>query len=283
MLTDAEIDALAKETLFRVLQDLSGVVPSDFFQPYQLEDGELVAVYAGTSESGYGSFSCQVIPYEAARKIIIHCDRTYDEFLETMVDSDSRDKFEEQRQVAVKGMGDCAILHLIATFGIRLHDTIEDAVEDSFIVGTGVAIASVTKMLGSASQSHFIADARPEIDKAVQRAADKRKALLRLTIKALPNVMVQRGRGAPPKSQRAREQESKDYAAKVEAAYRKLRIEKKRKPTKISVARELGEGGINPKTYGESSAQAFRKKLDRLKLNYDEIADKVEKELNSNS
>lgn len=44
MLSNVERAALARQLLLKVLQKLSGLVPPELFQPYQLENGDLMAV-----------------------------------------------------------------------------------------------------------------------------------------------------------------------------------------------------------------------------------------------
>jgi hypothetical protein len=61
-----------------------------------------------------------------------------------------------------------------------------------------------------------------------------------------------------------------------------LRLENNKPPTKTRVAKEIGEGGINPKTGIDSSLTAFRNKLQRLGVDYGAITEKVERELNNN-
>jgi hypothetical protein len=95
--------------------------------------------------------------------------------------------------------------------------------------------------------------------------------------------MTERGRGAPAKSPEERAREATEYALRVEDAYRKVRIASGSPPTKTSIARELGEGGVSPRTGSDTSLSAFGNKLRRRKVNYDAIAKKVEDELNNNS
>ena len=279
MFTDAEIDALARDILTRVLKDFGDQLPPNVFQVIQAENGEQVAIYADTSLSGDGSFACQYMPIDPAKKILKHCERVYDNFI---ANNEVHPSFEKIRDTAIEAMADCAVLHLIASFPQRLRDLLEDVVEDSYVIGDGVMAASLAKYLTKYETRQFRADARPEIQRAVRRAADKRKALLREHLKAMPEVIAERGRGAPAKSPARRKRERELYIKKLEDAYRRVRSKAGKKPTKISVARELGEGGLNPKTGVDSSSQAFRNKLTRLEIDYDAMSQKIENELNNN-
>lgn len=80
-----------------------------------------------------------------------------------------------------------------------------------------------------------------------------------------------------------RERERQEYSAKVEGVYRARRVKEGKAPTKVSIADELGEGGINPKTGGDTRLNAFNLKLKRLGVDYEGIAKKVEDELHNNS
>jgi hypothetical protein len=208
---------------------------------------------------------------------VAYCNSVYDEFLE-ITDASRRVEFEAVRSVAVKAMVDCATLHLLFSFITRLEDMVEDAVEDSYVVGKGLAVASVAKYLTNTEHREFTADARPAIEQAVQRAAEKRRKVIRTHFKGLPSLLSERGRGAPIKPQSVRARERDAYAAKVEVAYRKIRNLTGKKPTKISVAKELGEGGLNLKSGIDSSAAAFRNKLTRLGIDYDAIKARIEAE-----
>lgn len=194
MLTEAETDAIASKLLSKVLQDLSEHLPPNLFQPYRLENGEPVAIYSDASVIGHGAFACQYMPYKAAKKIVAQCDQMYAELLTTM-DKKSRSNLEEHYAVGIESMADMAILHLIASFSDRLRDTIDDAVEDSYVIGATLAIASVIKHIRTADNRPVKGDIKTHIDKAVRRAADKRRLLLTQHINAFPNMMVGRGRG----------------------------------------------------------------------------------------
>ena len=117
MFTDAEIDALARRILTRVLKDFGAHLPSNLFQVVQAENGEQVAIYADTSLEDNGSFACQYMPIDPSKKILRYCEQLYDEFV---ADNDVHPSFEKIRDTAIEVMADCAVLHLVASFPQRL-------------------------------------------------------------------------------------------------------------------------------------------------------------------
>src|SRR5437763_1885002 len=83
-MTDAEIDALARELLTDAIQQAFGWNPNFFNEVLRLPDGELIPVYAGKSEEGYGSFLCEFKPLAAIKTIIVESEKIYDDFILSM-------------------------------------------------------------------------------------------------------------------------------------------------------------------------------------------------------
>jgi hypothetical protein len=285
-MTDAEIETLAREILPKVIADVKEM--GALRDVRESASGELIPIYGGTSKDGYGSFRCEYLPLPAVKKIIAECESIYDTFIITVTDVQTGVSVEqslieyspESRETSIKLMAELATLHLIESFFVRLADVLMEDVKDSALMANSVLAEVVGGHFSELGVSQPIADARPDIDKSSERVADAKRELLRHHLRKLSFVVAERGRGRIPKSDLERKQDSERYEAEVECAYRRVRAATGKKPTKISIARELGEGGINPKTYGESSAQAFRAKLQRSNLDYAAIAEKVEKELN---
>jgi hypothetical protein len=290
-MTDAEIEALARELLAYVVHETFGWTPNFFHEVLRLSDGELIPVYAGTSEESFGSFLCEFMPLAAIKTLIVESEKLYDEFvlsMETKPLSEHnkrmiRDALIKGRDRSIRLMARTASLHLIAFFRERLIDTLEEAVEDSKIMAEGFIAVSLAKALDNYAPESVKVDVRKAIDHAAERVATKKRKFLTGHIKDLPNLITPRGRGAPPKSKTTRDRERQAYAEKVRDAYRKLRIAAGKKPTKTSIAKELNEGGISPKTFNDSSLWTFRAKLKRLNLDYDAIVREVENELNKKS
>lgn len=277
MLTEEEINALVDGSLGRALKGLSGLISPDAFQPCQLDSGEYGAIYSGTSQEGYGSYSCRYMPREAVRRIVVYCDRQFEDFL-TTTDGVAREIVEANRDISIKSMVDVAVLHLVSSFGSRLQEVMEEIVDESHLISGGLVAASVSRYLGQITKREYMADGRAQIEQAVKRVAKRRRTLLRTYLKALPNVMVEKRRGAKPKSESERSAASVKYASQVERAYRRVREKQGRRPKKKEIAIELREGGINPKTFGDSRLNAFNLKLKRLNVDYSAIAKRVEDE-----
>jgi len=291
MFDDIELDALAKQILTKVVSKFESWDVSIFQGLEETEDGELIPTYSATLVDNYGSFRCELLPLATVKKIILESERIYDELAVTLIDTQSGESVEvkvneglvENRLVAISTMAELATAHLLSSFRWRLCDLIEDTFQDCCVVAKGALTATILKHFKGQIEGKLIGDARPEIEKAAERSAEKRRALLRKALVGLPPILAERGPGAPSKSPEDREREAKAYAARVEDVYRKLRTELGKTPTKTSVAKELGEGGVNPRKGSDTSLSALGNKLRRLTIDYDSIVKKVEDELNNNS
>jgi len=89
MLTDEEVDSLARTILTNVVGKISDWNKPPFEDVEEMEDGELIPIYGGTSDEGYGSFRCEYMPLAAVKKIIVECERIFDEFTITVSEKHS--------------------------------------------------------------------------------------------------------------------------------------------------------------------------------------------------
>jgi hypothetical protein len=292
MLSDAEIETLAKEILTQIVTQIESWDSTYFHEVQETESGELVPVFAGTSEEGFGSYICKFMPFASIKTIIRECERIFDRFTITIKDKQtgitattliSEKHLPESRSFTVRKMAEGATLHLISTFYLRMQEMIIENIKDSELMAQSMLAGVIARRLTGRIAEEVTADARSDIEEAAERVANFKRTLLRSHIKGMPHILAERGRGAPSKTDAERERESKAYAERVEAVYRKLRLEAGTKPTKTKVAKELGEGGINPQTGSDTSLSAFGNKLRRLQVDYDAIVKKVEDELNNNS
>lgn len=192
MFTNTEVDALARRILTQVLKDFGAQLPSNLFQVIEAENGEQVAIYADTSLEDNGSFACQYMPIDPSKKILRYCERLYDEFV---ANNDVHPSFETIRDAAIEAMADCAVLHLVASFPQRLRDLLEDVVEDSYAIANGFMAASLVRYASATGQGQFSVDMKPQVEKAIKRAADRKRALIRQHVSAIPHVRPERGRG----------------------------------------------------------------------------------------
>jgi len=284
MFTDAEIETLAREVIARIVEDPRAAFL--FHKVLLTDSGELVPVYGATSEENFGSFLCEFMPHASIRRIISDAEKIFDEFTIQARDTKTGEivpynvsqMYAEDRESVIRIMVDCAVLHLIQSFRFRLCELLEEAVTESAIISNATLASLVALRLKDANIGNFTGDARSDIDAALKAASDKRRALLIRYVQALPNVIAQRRRGAPAKSPKQRQRERDAYIEKIEAAYRMLRAAGGKRPTKISVATELGEGGKNL-AGGDSRLNALNVKLSRLEINYKELVERIEAEL----
>lgn len=291
MLTDDEVDALAREIIqttverfstweFPVINHVAEVL------------GEPVISYAGTNEQGYGSFLCRFVPLDPTKKLIRICEELFDNFGVEVLDKDSGQSLKRlvseghdpaSRAFSIKMMAECATNQLLGSVRDRLGEALEEVFADSELIAKTMLQAVTAQALADDSEIKVAADMRGEIEEAAVRVSKKKREYLRSQVRDLPNVVAESRRGAPGKSPVTRERERAQYIQRMQEAYLAIWIETGKKPTKTSMAKRLGEGGFNTKTGGESYLQAFRLKLMRLEIDYDETVRKVEENENQKS
>lgn len=287
-MTDVQIDALAQELLKYCIIEILGWDRSFFFEVYDMEEGGLVPVYAAESEEGHGAFVCEFMPLATIKTIIIQCEQIFDKFKSRMIDKATEPEAEgtidkyltNARDLAIRGMAKSAALNLIAFFQAKVCNTLEEAIEDCKLMAYVHVATAMALQFNEVAPGAMTVDLRSEIEEAAMRVAEKKRATLRDHIKELPHMITKRGPGAPLKSPFAREIEREKYSAEVEAAYRKLREKQNAKPTKTSIAKALGAGGVNPTKGSQTYLQVFNAKLKRLTIDYKAIVEKVDKETN---
>jgi len=286
MLTEQEVDALARELLTDAIREVRSWDKKYFDAILQTDDGELIPVYSGTSPESLGSFVCEFMALAAIKRIIHSCELSFDTFEVTLSNKDTGEEAKRRvsemvkkgRADSIKYMARWASVNLIGFFPQRLHDCLDDAVTDCGIIANALLAAVMAEAIVKSGMT-VTADARADIEKAAAKAAEKKRETLRGHIDGLPHLLTKKGRGAPIKSPQLRKLERDAYAARVETAYREVRAREGKKPTKISVATELGAGGINPAKGSDTRLTAFGNKLRSLKIDYEAIASKVESEL----
>jgi len=280
-MTDAEIDALAREILTSTVHDVLEWNPDIPHHVLRLPDGELRPVFATVS------YVFEFMPLAMIKAIIAECEKILDEFVLSLEEQKNLSKhnkrvlkstYKQGRARTIKRMAENTSLHLIGFFDSRLHDLLDDAFEDSKVVAGTYLRVTFAKLLDPYAPEPVKIDARKGIDHAAKRVADKKRKFLRDSIEFLPFLTTHRGRGAPRKSPLAREQARQDFTAQIEATYRKLRAATGESPSKRKVAKELGIGGVNPRTGTDSILSTFNIKLRRLGIDYKAIAAKLDSE-----
>ncbi|MEK6278909.1 MAG: hypothetical protein AABN95_00995 [Acidobacteriota bacterium] len=285
MLTEEEIDSLARQILAFAIEEVSSWDDGYFHAIEETDDGEPVPVYSATSVEGLGSFVMEFMPLATIKTIIRSSERTFETFIVVLSNSTTGEKEPRRvaelaspktRRQAIDFTSRWASLNLIAFMRQRLSDCIEEAVHDCGVISESLLAVALAEAISK--EMPVTADAREEIEKAVTRTANKKRRQLQEHIEGLPHLITKTRLGAPPKSSAQRQQDRAAYTARIEAAYRKLRIETGQRPTKRSVAGELGEGGLSA-SGGDSRLNAFNVKLGRRGINYNELLERIESEL----
>lgn len=284
MLSDAEVDTLARTILADAITEVASWDSTYFHNLYEYENGETAPVYAGTSPDGHGSFICEYMALDSIKTIIRQCEKMYDNLqlqMETQYVQLTRDKFNllmRGRDESIKHMAWFTSLHLIGFFRRRVTDMIEDALSDCEFIAGVLLNGGFATAVNDLVPDSAVADMREELKDAGAKAAEKKIAWLRSHTDRLPSVLTKRGRGAPIKSEFKRQAEREQFIEDITSAYRKLKETKGGKRiTKTDVARELGIGG-DPKRGGQSALQVFSRKLKTLGISWDDLVASMDKD-----
>jgi hypothetical protein len=166
---------------------------------------------------------------------------------------------------------------IIRLIGLQAELFIE-TFEDTAMITAGAVLHSLV-----AQSEHKASLSRPAskiiqgwIDERVAASMKKKRDFLVGFMNTQPFLHIPTGAGRPPGSKKPEEQKAREaieFAQQVQEVIARLRFEKGEKPTKTAVAKALGLGGLSLKTGVDSSLGVFNKKLKRLKLDYDELAD----------
>lgn len=203
MLTDAEIESLAKEILDETMTKFESVDSSPVYESQALEDGEWLVVYAAESREGYGTFLFEYSPLEAVKKIVRECDQLFDSFSVTITNPSTGESIQreatdkhvpESRALGIRTMASTATFHLLSSFKTTLCDLSEDAVSDSLLTADAVLHAAAAIALADASNAEgftVTADLSNEINLAAEKTANRRRELLRSVIGAVPPIRVE--------------------------------------------------------------------------------------------
>jgi len=280
-MTDAEIDALAREILTYTVTEVLDWHPDIPHHVLRLPDGELRPVWATVS------YVFEFLPLEMIKAIIVECGKILDEFvlsLEAQKNLSKHNKrylrtyYKKGRARTVKMMAQQASLHMIAFFHNRLADMLDEVFEDGKVIAESYLGVTFAKMLDPYAPEPVKLDASKGIKAAGERVAANKERFLRGSIEFLPFLSTKKRRGRPPKPPSAREKQRKEFSAQIEATYLKLRSATGKAPSKRTMAKELRTGGINPRTGTDSRLNALNLKLKRLGIDYDAIAAKMDAE-----
>jgi hypothetical protein len=120
---------------------------------------------------------------------------------------------------------------------------------------------------------------RIETDKSTKLALAAALKDLERDLKRILNLRSKK-RGRPlgsKKSPAQRAKEAREFESQIESTIRKFLETERVRPTKTAVAKALGLGGLSARTGVDTSLSVFINKLKRLGLDYDVIADRVNK------
>jgi hypothetical protein len=161
MLTDGEIDTLARQVISRIVGNPQSA-ETGTFEVRQTTHGEAIVVY-DASDTRYGDFRCAYIPLDAIKRIISECDNMLEGFTVQAPDGSverASDAPVERRVVIIKQMADVATLHLLVSFRQRLCETVEDAVDESLIIGRSLLVASAVQRIKETELADVMADGK---------------------------------------------------------------------------------------------------------------------------
>src|ERR1700694_5037892 len=142
MLSDAELDALARSLLNDVVAELAkweaegGRKP--FYDVSTDETGNLVLTYGGQSSEGYGTFVCDYTPIDAIKSIIRHCEQGCDDFpIQAKIKETGETKTVtlaeleiENKADLVETMAGTASVYVLAHLTARIGEAIEEVLRD---------------------------------------------------------------------------------------------------------------------------------------------------------
>jgi hypothetical protein len=181
-MTDAEIDALAREILTYTVTEVLDWHPDIPHHVLRLPDGELRPVWATVS------YVFEFMSLEMIKAIIVECGNILDEFvlsLEAQKNLGKSNKlalkttYKKGRARTVKMMAQQATLHMIAFFHNRLADMLDDTIEDGKVIAETYLGVTFAKMLDPYASEPVKLDASKGIKAAGERVAANKEKFLR--------------------------------------------------------------------------------------------------------
>lgn len=225
-----------------------------------------------------GEFVCFYRLDKMTANVFSECGRVFDEAAEAglfgEVETLERDK--TIRSLAYKAMH-TMILRLMllqmALFEENFSETMCITAGSLFGIFADIYQKADNKEMAKAAKE----GARKLLDATIDTSAKKRRELLAQLLNSLPALQIPTSVGRPQgstKPEGVKAQEAAEFEEKVEEKIRALLSTKGKMPTKTAVAKALRMGGLSAQGT-DSSLTVFSKKLKRLKLDYDAIAERV--------
>ena len=291
-MTDAEIDALAREIFSEVVANVIAIAPHAGRILHNSEDQPFLEL-GGVSKEGLGTFRYHYEPIPPIKKLIAESERLYDGFEVTIKNAESGQIHTKQlkdlpggdRNQIIREMAFVAALQMVGEIFPNLIQLIRDSFRDARMIAEGALISIIASSPDADDEALIYAntDMTDAIEEAVREISNRKRKILQDFLNGAPYVIASRNPGRKRKTVFQVKQEADQYSSAVEAAYRAERLAVGKKPTKISVATRLKEGGVDPTRGSDTRLNAFNLKLARYGINYEQIATKVEDELHNNS
>lgn len=239
MLTEPDIDSIARAALDEAVKQARA---ASWAYLYDETNGEVVFYDEPKA------FRVKFLTLPTIKRIVRNCDSLLDRF-----------GIADDREPLIAMLAERMALEVIQSFGSRVHETIEDTLSDCELLSE----ATLCSLPGP-----YDRDFRKMVAEVVEGAAGKKQELLLDRLRQFSNLKVE-GRGRGPQSEMDRERLRQDLVVKIETAYLKLRRGLRRVPLMREVAREIGMGGTNPKTWSNSTSQVFSNTLRKYNIDYD--------------
>lgn len=285
MLTDAEVDSLALRILNRALKEIHLLAPLHSLITASETGAPCIELF-GTSKEGLGGLRLLYSPLEPIKLLIRESENLFDTFALDLIDKNTgntsqvnlNDYIPQHKNRAIEFVSEYASLLLVGSLFPRMSELIRDEFADHQMFAKAILAEWLVTCFESDEHFHGKTDMRADLDHAVTTMAEVKRNSLRERLRGLPNIVAQRGRGAPVKTEFKRQLERDQFLADIKSAYHRLTTQQGKPPNKTDVARALGIGG-DPKRGGQSALQVFSAKLKRYEIDYKELARKIEREL----
>jgi len=191
---------------------------------------------------------------------------------------------ESLREPTIRYIACFGMVAMLGRLMILQSELIEGNFEEGRFVTSAFLLHSLAEAIGTpddtASSGKLATKTTKKwLDQTVAEAMKKKRDFLVAFINSRPLFHIPTSAGRPKGSTKPEEQKAKDAAEfrkQVEDAIRALRSPSGALPQKTAVAKYLGIGGISPEG-SNTHLSTFRTKLKRHNLDYNEIAQNVNK------
>jgi hypothetical protein len=224
-------ESLAREILEQVVEKYFKSGEYDGVYHDLLDTAEGVPVFVYGAQSVYGTFRCEYRPLRAVIKILHDCERLFDELKIEEAPGKSvcfGDFYQgsDFREYVIEATARSATAILLTGMQSRLCEIIQAHYDDSLIAADSIFmtfIASNLKKIAIDSEScgpDYIADFRPTIEEAAERAASQERELLIKLLKSSEHAIVMKSRGGSEPEVVATDSQCKKMAEEYPALHK---------------------------------------------------------------